>query len=121
MTVGAGCCERLGGLVGQLAPGEVSVDSVPQHVLGDPRDPGNGWRNLLAVRKRDQDACACVIVVAEDAGPADFKEMPSRRRGRGLAVDHQHLELRERLGTTASTIRHDRIWLRDRRFDAALA
>ena len=35
------------------------------------------------------DACACVIVVAEDAGPADLEEMPSRSRGCGLAVDHQ--------------------------------
>jgi hypothetical protein len=34
------------------------------------------------------------------AGPADLEEMPSRRRGRGLAVDHQHLEFRERLETT---------------------
>src|SRR5215471_13477599 len=31
-----------------------------------------------------------------DSGPADFKEMPSRRRGGGLTVDHQHLQLRER-------------------------
>jgi hypothetical protein len=28
-----------------------------------------------------------------DSGPADFKEMPSRRRGGGLAVDHQDLQL----------------------------
>jgi hypothetical protein len=27
--------------------------------------------------------------------------MPSRRRGRGLAVDHQDLQMRERLRTTA--------------------
>jgi hypothetical protein len=26
--------------------------------------------------------------------------MPSRRRGCGLTVDHQHLQLRERPGTT---------------------
>ena len=37
---------------------------------------------------------------AEDAGPADLEEMPSRSGGCGLAVDHQHLELRERLGRT---------------------
>jgi hypothetical protein len=36
-----------------------------------------------------------------DLGPADFKEMPSRRRGGGLAVDDQDLQMRERLGTTA--------------------
>ena len=88
------------GLVGQLAPGGLSVDSGPHHVLGDAGDPRNGWRNLLAVRKRDQARMRVRDCVA-DSGPADFKEMPSRRRGRGLAVDHQHLQLRERLGTTA--------------------
>ena len=88
------------GLVGQLAPGEASVDSGPHHVLGDSRDPRNGWRNLLAIRKRDQARMRVRDCRCEDAGPADLKEMPSRSRGRGLAVDHQHLELRERLGTT---------------------
>ncbi len=95
-----GLLREIGRLVGQLAPGEVSLDSVAQHVLGNPRDPGNGWRNLLAVRKRDQGCMRVRDCPAEDAGPADFKEMPSRRRGRGLAVDHQHLELRQRFGTT---------------------
>jgi hypothetical protein len=33
--------------------------------------------------------------------------MPSRRRGCGLAVNHQHLQLRERLGTTAHHHWHD--------------
>ena len=42
------------GLVGQLAPGAASVDSGPHHVLGDPSDPRNSWRNLLAIRQRDQ-------------------------------------------------------------------
>jgi hypothetical protein len=93
-----GLLRELGRLVGQLAPGEVSLDSVPQHVLGDPRDPGNRGRNLLPVRKRDQGRMRARHCRAEDAGPADFKEMPSRRRGRGLAVDDQHLKLRERLG-----------------------
>src|SRR3954471_11727696 len=36
-----------------------------------------------------------------DSDPADFKEMPSRCGGRGLAVDHEHFQLRERLGMTA--------------------
>ena len=97
-----------GGSVAQLAPGEVSVDRAPQHVLGNPSDPRNGWRNLLAIRKRDQ-ARMRVRDCVSDAGPADFKEMPARRRGRGLAVDHQHLELRERLGTTAWHHCHDLI------------
>jgi len=38
-------------------------------------------------------------------GPADFKEMPARRGGGGLAVDHQHLQTRERLGTAVGEIR----------------
>ena len=87
------------GLVGQRAPGELSVDSGPHHVLGDAGDPRNRWRNLLAIRKRDQARMRVRDCVA-DLGPADFKEMPSRRRGRGLAVDDQHLEMRERLGRT---------------------
>src|SRR5262245_15920386 len=56
---------------------------------------------------------------AEDAGPADLEEMPSRSRSRSLAVDHQHFELRERLGTTADHHCHDLFSLRVRRFDAA--
>jgi len=98
MTVGAGCCVT-SGLVGQLAPDTLSVDSGQHHVLGDPGDPRNGWRNLLAIGKRNQTRVRgrdCVV----DSSPADFKEMPSRRRGRGLAVHDQHLHLRERLGTT---------------------
>ena len=47
-------------------------------------------RNLLAIGKRDQ-ARVRVRDCLPDSGPADFKEMPSRRRRRGLAVDHQHL------------------------------
>jgi hypothetical protein len=35
--------------------------------------------------------------------------MPSRCRGRGLAVDDQDLQVRERLGITAWHHRHDRI------------
>ena len=88
------------GLVAERAPGELPVDSGPHHVLGDARDPRNGRRNLLALWKRDQARMRVRDCVA-DLGPADFKEMPSRRGGRGLAVDHQHLHLRERLGTTA--------------------
>jgi hypothetical protein len=85
------------GLVGQRAPGELSVDSGPHHVLGDASNPRNGWRNLLAIWKRDQARMRVRDRVA-DSGPADFKEMPSRGRGRGLAVDHQYLQLRERFG-----------------------
>ena len=96
------------GLVAQRAPGELSVDSGPHHVLGDTSNPRNGWRNLLAIRKRDQ-ASMRVRDCGADSGPADFKEMPARRRGRGLAVDHQHFELRERLGTTAWHHCHDLI------------
>ena len=88
------------GLVGQRAPGELSVDSGPHHVLGDASNPRNGWRNPLAIWKRNQARMRVRDCVA-DLGPADFKEMPSRRGGRGLAVDHEHLQLRERLGTTA--------------------
>jgi len=88
------------GLVAERAPGELPVDRGPHHVLGDARDPRNGRRNLLALWKRDQARMRVRDRVA-DLGPADFKEMPSRRGGRGLAVDHQHLHLRERLGMTA--------------------
>ena len=42
------------GLVVQLAPGMASVDSGPHHVLGDAGDPRNSWRNLLAIRKRNE-------------------------------------------------------------------
>jgi hypothetical protein len=83
-------------LGGQRAPGELSVDSGPHHVLGDAGNARNGWRNLLATWKRDQARMRVRDCVA-DLGPADFKEMPSRRRRRGLAVDHQDLHLRERL------------------------
>ena len=93
-----GLLRETGGLIGQLAPGMASVDSGPHHVLGDAGDPRHGWRNLLAIGKRDQTRVGVRDCVA-DSGPADFKEMPARRRGRGLAVDDQHLELRERLGT----------------------
>ena len=88
------------GLVGQLAPGAASVDSGPHHVLGDPSDPRNSWRNLLAIRQRDQRRMRVRDCRAEDAGPADLEEMTSWSGGCGLAVDHQHLELRERLGRT---------------------
>ena len=108
MTVGAGCCVRLAAWSDSSRQATVSVDSVSHHALGDSRDPRNGWRNLLAVRKRDQ-ARMRVRDCLADSGPADLKEMPSRSRGRGLAVDHQHLELRERLGMTAWHHRHDRI------------
>jgi hypothetical protein len=85
------------GLVGQRAPGDLRVDRSPQHGVGDTSNPRNGRRNLLAIRKRDQVRLR-VRNSAADRGPADFEEMPSRRRGRGLAVDDQHLELRERFG-----------------------
>jgi hypothetical protein len=88
------------GVVGQPAPGMASVDGGPHHVLGDAGNSHNSWRNLLAIRKRDQ-ARMRVRSRLADSGPADFKEMPSWRRGRRLAVDHQHLELGQRLGTTA--------------------
>jgi hypothetical protein len=38
---------------------------------------------------------------AADTSPADFKKMPSRRRSRGLTVDDQDLQMRERLRQTA--------------------
>ena len=95
-----GLLRQTGGLVGQLAPDTLSVDSGQHHVLGDPRDPRNGWRNLLAIRQRDQRRLRVRDYRAEDVGPADLEEMTSRSGGRGLAVDHQHLELRERLGRT---------------------
>ena len=88
------------GLVGQFAPGMASVDSRPHGVLGDPRDPRNDWRNLLAIRQGDQRRMRVCDCRAEDVGPADLEEMTSRSGGCGLAVDHQHLELRERLGRT---------------------
>ena len=100
MTVGAGCCVRLAAWSDSSRQAQASVDSGPHHVLGDPSDPRNGWRNLLAIRKRDQRRMRVRDCRAEDAGPADLEEMPSRSRGCGLAVDHQHLELRERLGRT---------------------
>ena len=90
------------GLVGQLSPCEVPVDSGRHHALGDPRDPRNDWRNPLAIRKRDQRRMRVRNCLAH-AGPANLKEMPSWSRSGGLAVDHQHLELRKRLGTT---VRH---------------
>ena len=70
-------------------------------MLGDPSDPRNSWRNLLAIRQRDQRRMRVRECRAEDVGPADLKEMTSRSGGGGLAVDHQYLELRERPGTTA--------------------
>jgi len=88
------------GVVGQLAPGAASVDSGPHHVREDPSDPRNSWRNLFAIRQRDQRRMRVRDRRAEDAGPAELEEMASRSRGCGLAVDHQHLELRERLGRT---------------------
>src|SRR5262249_43564184 len=88
------------GVVGQRAPGELSVDSGAHHVLGDARNPRDRWWNLLAIWKRDQARMRVRDCVA-DLGPPDFKEVPSRRGGRGLAVDDQHLQLRERLGTAA--------------------
>jgi hypothetical protein len=81
------------GLLGKLAPGAASVDSGPHHGLGDPSDPRNSWRNLLAIRQRDQRRMRMSDCRAEDAGPADLEEMTSRSGGCGLAVDHQHLEL----------------------------
>src|SRR6185295_18796926 len=65
------------GLVGQLAPGMASVDSGPHHVLGDAGDPRNSWRNLLAIRKRDQRRMRGRDCRAEDTGPADLEEMTS--------------------------------------------
>jgi hypothetical protein len=56
----------------------------------------------VEVRVRVRDSVA-------DFGPADFKEMPSGRRGRGLTVDQQHLKLRQRIGTTAWHHCHDLI------------
>ncbi len=88
--------------------GVILVDRGPHHVLGDAGDPRNSWRNLLAIRKRDQARMRVRDYVA-NSGPADFKEMPSRRRGRGLAVDHKHVVLRQRLGTTAWHHCHDLI------------
>ena len=95
-----GLLRKTRGLIGQLAPGMASVDSGPHHVLGDAGDPRDSWRNLLAIRKRDQARMRVRDCVA-DSRPPNFKEMPARRRGRGLAVDHQDLQVRERLGTTA--------------------
>jgi hypothetical protein len=88
------------GLVGQLAPGAASVDSAPNHLLGDPSYPRNRCRNLLAIRQSDQRRMRVRDCRAEDTGPADLEEMTSRSGGCGLAVDHQHLELRERIGRT---------------------
>src|SRR4029079_2671208 len=88
------------GLVRQLAPDIPSVDCGRHHVLGNPSDPRHRWRNPLPIRKRDQ-ARTRVRDCGADLGPADFKKMPFRRRGRGLAVDYQDLEMRERLRTTA--------------------
>ena len=95
-----GLLRKTRGSIRQLAPGMASVDGGPHHGLGDASNPRNGWWNLLAVWKRDQARMRVRDCVA-DSRPTDLEEMPARRRGRGLAVDHQHLELRQRLGTTA--------------------
>ena len=100
MTVGAGCCERSAAWSDSSRQARVRRQR-PAACARRSRDPGNGWRNLLASGKRDQARMRGRHCRAEDAGPADFKEMPSRRRGRGLALDHQDLQIRERLGTTA--------------------
>jgi hypothetical protein len=44
-----GLLRETGGLVRQLLPGALGIDSVPYHVVRDPRDPCNGCRNVLAV------------------------------------------------------------------------
>jgi hypothetical protein len=88
------------GLVGQLAPGAAPVDRGPHHGLRDPGEPCHSRRNLLARRQRDQRRLRVPDGRAVDAGPADLEEMPSRSRGCGLAVDDQHLEMRQRLGRT---------------------
>ena len=78
------------GLIGQLAPGErpstaarIMCSEMPviRETAGGICSPSGS-----AIRH----ACACVTVL-RDSGPADLKEMPSRRSGRGLAVDDQHL------------------------------
>jgi hypothetical protein len=88
------------GLVGHLAPDAAPVDRGPHHVFGDPGNPRNSRRNPLAIRQRDQRRMGMRRCRAEDAGQANLQELTSRSGGCGLAVDHQHLELRERLGRT---------------------
>ncbi len=82
-------------LVRQPAPGDAGIDTILHHALGDARDPRHGWWDALAVGKPDQ-AGAHGRGGRADTCPAELEEMPARRRGGGLTVDHQHLELRER-------------------------
>jgi hypothetical protein len=80
------------GLIEQRAPGVRSVDRGPHHGLGDAGDPRDGWRDLRSVRQRDQARIRVRDRVA-DSRPADFQEMAAWRRGRGLTVDRQDLEV----------------------------
>ena len=100
MTVGAGCCESLAAWSDSSRHARCRSTAARHHALGDPRHPRNDWRNPLAIRKRDQRRMRVRYRLA-DAGPAHLKEMPLWSRSGGLAVDHQHLELRKRLGMTA--------------------
>jgi hypothetical protein len=82
-------------IVSELAPDSAGIDAVPHHRLGDTCDSSNGWWNLLAPRKRDE-VRARVRDRRTRPSPRDLEEMSARSGSRGLAVNHQHLELRER-------------------------
>jgi hypothetical protein len=83
------------GIVSKFAPD--FGGTVPHHRLGETRDARHRWWNCLVPRKRDE-VRACVDDCRTRSGPCDFKEMSARSGARGLTVNHQHLELRERQG-----------------------
>jgi hypothetical protein len=85
-------CRRI---VSQLAPGEKVIHTVPHHGLRETCDSRNGGWNCLALWKRDE--VRTPVRDCETApSPRNLEEMAARSRSRGLAINHQHLELRER-------------------------
>ena len=84
------------GIAGELTPGDVRIDAFLRHPFGDASEPRHGRWNVLGVRKSDEPRTrACSR--RPRSRPADFEEMAVRCRCRCLAVDDEHLELRERL------------------------
>jgi len=74
-----------------------TLPSTNGHVIsaGLPAESDDGG-DALAIRKSDEPR-ACLGCRRRSAGPPNLEEMPVRSCGGCLAVDDQHLELRERL------------------------
>src|SRR5262245_25698541 len=85
-----------GGFVGQFPPGRVRIDAALRHLFSNARQAHHRGRNVLAFWKGDQPGVRACDRRA-GARPTDLKEMSARSRAGGLAVDHQHVEICERL------------------------